>query len=42
VDILRKRDPIAARKIMVQHNAVTRQGLFSALSQSRNLGSINL
>ncbi len=42
VDILRKRDPAAARKIMLHHNEVTRQGLFNALSQSRNLGSINL
>ncbi|SMF12272.1 GntR family transcriptional regulator [Xaviernesmea oryzae] len=42
VEVLRSRDPVAARKIMIQHNDVTRRGLFLALSQSRNLSSINL
>lgn len=42
VETLRKRDPAAARQIMIRHNEVTRQGLFQALSSSRSLSTINL
>jgi DNA-binding GntR family transcriptional regulator len=42
VDTLRKRDPAAARDIMIRHNEVTRQGLFQALASSRNISSIAL
>lgn len=42
VEVLRKRDPLAAREIMILHNEVTRQGLFQALASSRNLSNINL
>lgn len=42
VEALRKRDPGAAREIMIRHNEVTRQGLFQALASSRNMGNIAL
>lgn len=42
VETLRKRDPSAAREIMIRHNEVTRQGLFQALASSRSLSTINL
>ncbi|MGK9053603.1 GntR family transcriptional regulator [Neorhizobium sp. CSC1952] len=42
VDILSKRDPDAARAVMIRHNELTRQGLFQALASSRNISSIAL
>jgi DNA-binding GntR family transcriptional regulator len=42
VDTLSKRDPAAAREIMIRHNEVTRQGLFQALASSRSFSSIAL
>jgi DNA-binding GntR family transcriptional regulator len=42
VETLRKRDPAAAREIMIRHNEVTRQGLFQALASSRSIGNIAL
>ncbi len=42
VETFRKRDPAAARAIMIRHNEVTRQGLFQALATSRSLSNINL
>lgn len=42
VDVLRKRDPAAARAIMIQHNDLTREGLFKALASSRSFAQISL
>jgi DNA-binding FadR family transcriptional regulator len=42
VDTLSKRDPAAAREIMIRHNEVTRQGLFQALASSRSFSNIAL
>lgn len=42
VDTLSKRDPAAAREIMIRHNEITRQGLFQALTSSRNLSNFTL
>lgn len=42
VEILSKRDPDAARAIMIRHNEITRQGLFQALASSRSISSIAL
>ena len=42
VDVLKTRDPAAARQIMIRHNDVTREGLFSALASSRRVGQISL
>lgn len=39
VETLRKRDPEAARAIMVRHNEMTRRGLLDALTRSPNLGA---
>lgn len=32
VEVLRRRDPIAARRIMIEHNEVTRRGLFDVIA----------
>jgi DNA-binding GntR family transcriptional regulator len=42
VEVLRKRDPVPARAIIIRHNEITRQGLFQALASSRSLTSVNL
>lgn len=41
VEVLSKRDPEAARAIMIQHNNATRQGLLQALAQSSGFGDIS-
>jgi len=35
VEVLRKRDPAAARRIMMEHNEATRRGLFDVITASR-------
>lgn len=42
VETLRRRDPAAARAIMIRHNEATRDGLFRVLAGSNTLTSINL
>lgn len=42
VEVLKSRDPEAARAIMVRHNEMTRQGLFEALTKSPNVGSFSI
>ncbi len=42
VEVLRSRDPAAARAIMIKHNALTREGLFKALASSCNVAQISL
>ncbi|WP_293860104.1 GntR family transcriptional regulator [uncultured Alsobacter sp.] len=42
VDVLRRRDPAAARAIMIRHNEITRRGLFAALTSSRSHGLISI
>jgi len=42
VEVLRKRDPEAARAIMIKHNDITREGLFKALASSRSFAQISL
>lgn len=42
VEVLSKRDPEAARDIMVRHNDITRQGLFEALTRSQGLSAFAL
>lgn len=42
VEVLRSRDPVAAREIMIKHNDITREGLFKALASSRNFAQISL
>lgn len=42
VEVLSKRDPEAARDIMIRHNDITRQGLFEALTRSQGLSAFAL
>ncbi|MBB5753724.1 GntR family transcriptional regulator [Prosthecomicrobium pneumaticum] len=42
VEVLRRRDPAAARAIMIRHNDLTREGLFKALATSRSFAQISL
>ncbi|MCW6512160.1 GntR family transcriptional regulator [Lichenifustis flavocetrariae] len=42
VEVLKTRDPQAARQIMIRHNDITREGLFHALASSRSIGQITL
>lgn len=42
VEVLRSRDPAAARAIMIKHNDLTREGLFKALASSRSFAQISL
>ena len=42
VEVLRARDPAAARKILIEHNNQTRRGLIAAISTGRGLASLNL
>ena len=42
VDVLRRRDPAAARQAMIRHNEITRRGLFAALTSSRSHGLISI
>lgn len=42
VEVLARRDPAAAREIMIAHNEQTRQGLFQALAKGRGYDLINL
>ncbi len=42
VDVLRSRDPAAAKEIMIRHNTITRQGLFEALAASPKRANISL
>lgn len=42
VEVLKKRDPVAAREIMIRHNDITRKGLFDALASSRNFSQISI
>lgn len=42
VETLRRRDPVAARDIMIRHNEATRDGLFRVLANSKTLANINL
>lgn len=41
VEVLAKRDPDAARAIMIQHNNATRQGLLQALAQNSGFGDLS-
>lgn len=42
VRVLRSRDPVAAREIMIRHNDMTRQNLFQVLAASRKASQISL
>ncbi|BCP52378.1 GntR family transcriptional regulator [Kaistia sp. 32K] len=42
VEVLRSRDPVAAREIMIKHNEITREGLFRALTSSPGFAQISL
>jgi DNA-binding GntR family transcriptional regulator len=42
VRVLRRHDAAAARQIMIQHNEITRRGLFDALASSRSQGLISI
>ena len=42
VEVLARRDPAEARRIMIRHNDQTRQGLMQSLTNSRGFGSIGL
>ncbi|WP_246529279.1 GntR family transcriptional regulator [Microvirga zambiensis] len=42
VRVLRSRDPVAARAIMIRHNDMTRQNLFQVLAASRKASQISL
>lgn len=42
VDVLKTRDPVASRLIMIRHNDITRQGLLKALASSPSFAQINL
>ena len=42
VDVLRARDPAAARQIMIEHNEQTRRGLREAIAEARGFSRLNL
>lgn len=42
VDVLRKRDPEAARAILVAHNQATRSGLLDAITSGRSMDALRL
>lgn len=42
VGVLKARDPVEARQIMIRHNDLTRQGLLRSLASSPNFAQINL
>ena len=42
VEVLKRRDPAAARQVMIRHNDLTRQGLLRSLASSPNFAQINL
>ena len=42
VEVLKARDPVEARQIMIRHNDLTRQGLLRSLASSPNFAQINL
>jgi DNA-binding GntR family transcriptional regulator len=42
VRILRTRDPVEARNVMIRHNDITRRGLFQSLAASSGSGLISI
>lgn len=42
VEVLARRDPAAARQVMISHNHQTRAGLMHSLTSSHRLGSISI
>jgi DNA-binding GntR family transcriptional regulator len=42
VDVLRSRDPAAARQIMIEHNEQTRRGLREAIAEARGFSRLSL
>jgi len=42
VDVLRTREPAAARRIMIEHNEATRQGLIQQIASSKGMRQVEL